>query len=85
MIKSKLNLNIGLTINFGVKYFSNGLQQNILFLKKLFDNIENINPTFIFTGEIPKEEFVSKNNCIRYEEFVNGEHKKFDLVILMGF
>ena len=83
--KKQRNLKIGLTINFATKLFANGLQQNILFLKKLFDSIENTESFFIHSGEIPKKDYFKKDECLKYQDFIKDEHKFFDVVILMGF
>tara|TARA_B100000424_G_C22645276_1_gene356311 strand:+ start:160 stop:354 length:195 start_codon:yes stop_codon:yes gene_type:complete len=57
--KKHRNLKIGLTINFATKLFANGLQQNILFLKKLFDNIENTE-SFLYIQEKSQKKITSK-------------------------
>lgn len=84
-LKNNKTIKVGITINFGIKIFSNGLQQNIIFLKKLFDNIQNLEPIFIYTGEIPEENYISKEQCLNYSDFIKEKHKDFDLLILVGF
>ena len=84
-LKNNKTIKVGITINFGIQIFSNGLQQNIIFLKKLFENIHNINPIFIYTGEIPVEDYILKEHCLNYSDFIKEQHKDFDLVILVGF
>ena len=84
-LKNNKTIKVGITVNFGIKIFSNGLQQNIIFLKKLFDNIQNFEPIFIYTGKIPEEDYISKEQCINYTDFIKEQHKYFDLVILVGF
>ena len=78
-------INIGITIDFNIKFHANGLQQNIIFLKKLLDGIENIYPKYIFVGELSKEDFIKPENCIHLDKFVSQEYIKFDLIILVGF
>ena len=62
-------ITIGLTVDFDIKFYANGLQQNIVFLKKLLNNLENIDSTYIYAGNIPKEDFISQNRCLPYKEF----------------
>ena len=83
--KNNKTIKVGITINFGIKIFSNGLQQNIIFLKKLFENIQNVHPIFIYTGEIPDEDYILKEDCLNYSDFLKEQHKDFDIVILVGF
>ena len=78
-------ITIGLTVDFDIKFYANGLQQNIVFLKKLLNNLENIDSTYIYAGNIPKEDFISQNRCLPYKEFLDKKYKDFDLIILMGF
>ena len=84
-LKNDKTIKVGITINFGIKIFSNGLQQNIIFLKKLFENIQNVHPIFIYTGEIPDEDYILKEDCLNYSDFLKEQHKDFDIVILVGF
>ena len=84
-VKNNKLIKVGITINFGIKIFSNGLQQNIIFLKKLLENIQNLETVFIYTGVIPEEDFIKKEHCLNYQDFFKEQYKDFDLVILMGF
>ena len=47
------NVKVGITINFDIKFHANGLQQNIVFLKNLLSNIDNIDPFYIYVGSNP--------------------------------
>ena len=78
-------IRVGITVNFDIKFHANGLQQNIVFLKKLLENIKDIDPFYIYTGSIPQVDFISKNKCVSYNEFVNHTHHDYEMVILMGF
>ena len=79
------NVKVGITINFDIKFHANGLQQNIVFLKNLLSNIDNIDPFYIYVGSIPKEDFIVKEKCVSYDDFVRHAHSEYELVILMGF
>ena len=81
----KNKIRVGITINFSKKFYANGLQQNIVFLKNLLDKLEDIYPFYIYTGDIPKENFIDKKNCLSNDDFIQKESIYFDLVILMGF
>lgn len=78
-------ITLGITINFDIKFHANGLQQNIIFLKKLFNKIDKINPVYIYTGELPKVDFINQEDCISYKNFCEENYQDFDLIILMGF
>lgn len=77
--------NIGITINFDKKFHSNGLQQNIVFLVKLLNEIENFNAFYLWEGEKINEEIIDKNKCIQYKSFLLNDSFDFDLIIMMGF
>ena len=76
---------VGITINFDIKFHANGLQQNIVFLKNLLSNIDNLDPFYIYTGSIPQEDFILKEQCVSYDDFVSHAHSEYEIVILMGF
>ena len=78
-------IKIGITIDFNIQFHANGLQQNIVFLRNLLDNISNLIPIYIYTGKIPEVDFISKENCMSYSDFVNSGHNDYDLIIFMGF
>ena len=78
-------IKIGITIDFNIQFHANGLQQNIVFLRNLLDNIPKLRPIYIYTGKIPEVDFISKENCISYSDFVNSGHNDYDLIIFMGF
>ena len=76
---------VGITVDFKIKFHANGLQQNIIFLKNLLENIEEINPYYIYNGSIPQVDFILKEKCISYSDFIMDAHQQYDLLILMGF
>lgn len=78
-------IKVGITIDFNIKFHANGLQQNIVFLKNLLSTISNVKPIYIYTGEIPQVDFISKETCIPYSQFINKVHNEYDLIICMGF
>lgn len=80
----KNKIRVGITINFSIQFHANGLQQNIVFLKNLLDKLEDIDPYYIYKGDVPKENLIDKKNCISISDFIQKESNNFDLVILMG-
>ena len=77
-------IKIGITINLDVSPFSNGLQQNIIFLHQLLDSIENVNSYLLSNGDIQKYKFIKESSFISLKEVLNGNNLEFDLIILMG-
>ena len=78
-------MKVGITIDFKVNFFSNGLQQNIVFLNNLINNLDNFSSFYIFQGEDINQEIIDKNFCIPYSELFQQNNCGFDLIILMGF
>ena len=77
--------NIGITINFDKDFYSNGLQQNIVFLNNLFNELENIKSFFIYEGKELDSFFIKKIYCFPYVDILKKDANKFDLIIMMGF
>ena len=59
---------IGITIDFNISPFSNGLQQNIIFLQKLLEDLDNVHPYLLFTGDPNKYKFTNQFSCRPLEE-----------------
>jgi len=78
-------LRVGITINFDINFFANGLQQNIVILKKLLDELDNIRPFYIWQGNSINEKFVHKDDCIAYSDLLKDDSSNLDLIIMMGF
>ena len=78
-------LRVGITINFDINFFANGLQQNIVILKKLLDELDNIRPFYIWQGNSINENFVHKDDCIAYSDLLKDDSSNLDLIIMMGF
>ena len=76
-------MKVGITINFDISFFSNGLQQNIVFLRNLINNLDNFYSYFIFQGENINNEIIDNNFCVPYLDLF--KENNFDLIILMGF
>ncbi len=76
---------VGITINFDISFFSNGLQQNVVFLQKLINEIDNFQAFFLWEGKKINDVFVDKDECIKYKDFLKDDFIKLDLVIMMGF
>ena len=76
---------VGLTINFDISFFANGLQQNIVILKKLLDELDKIKPFYIWEGNSINENFVNKDDCIAYSDLLKDDSLELDLIIMMGF
>lgn len=77
--------NIGITINFDTNFFSNGLQQNIIFLNNLINQIDNFNCYYLWTGSSINEKIVDKKLCFPYKNILQNNSINFDLIIMMGF
>ncbi len=78
-------MKIGITINFDINFFANGLQQNIVILSNLLNSLDNFSSFFIFQGDKTNQQFVNHNSCIPYHELFKENNFDFDIVILMGF
>ena len=77
-------IKIGITIDFNISPFSNGLQQNIIFLLKLLEDLDNIQPYLLFTGDPNKYQWINKSSCRPLEEIFKSDANNYDLIILMG-
>ena len=77
--------NIGITINFDKDFYSNGLQQNVVFLNNLFNKLENIKSFYIYEGKELDSFFINKSFCFPYVDILKNDAIKFDLIIMMGF
>jgi len=77
--------NIGITINFDINFYSNGLQQNVVFLFNLLNEIDTFNAFYLWEGKEINQEIVDKNKCIEYRDFLINDSFDFDLIIMMGF
>ena len=77
-------IKIGITIDFNISPFSNGLQQNIIFLQKLLENIIDLESYLLFKGEPQKYNFLENNYITPLDEILNENNNNFDLIILMG-
>ena len=75
---------IGITIDFNISPFSNGLQQNIIFLQKLLEDLDNIQPYLLFKGDPNKYKFTNQFSCRPLEEISKANANNYDLIILMG-
>tara|TARA_B000000532_G_C18859705_1_gene403519 strand:+ start:607 stop:1725 length:1119 start_codon:yes stop_codon:yes gene_type:complete len=78
------NTKIGITVDFNISPFSNGLQQNIIFLQKLLEDLDNIQTDLLFTGNPNKYQWINKSSCKPLEEILKSDAKNYDLIILMG-
>ncbi len=76
---------IGITIDFRINFFSNGLQQNIIFLHNLINNLENFKSYLIYQGKLTIFDIVENNQCTKYSDLLKDSSLDFDLIILMGF
>lgn len=77
-------IKIGITINLDISPFSNGLQQNIIFLHKLLNSIENIDSYLLSKGDTHKYNFIKESSFIPLKDFLYSDNCEFDLIILMG-
>ncbi len=80
----KNTIKIGITIDFNISPFSNGLQQNIVFLQKLFEDIIDFESYLLYRGDPQKYKFLEENACKPINEILSTNENSFDLIILMG-
>jgi len=78
-------MKIGITIDFEINFFSNGLQQNIIILNDLINNLESFTSFLIYKGNKIPNEFAKEDFCVPYSILTNENSLSFDLIILMGF
>tara|TARA_A100001388_G_scaffold271480_1_gene250337 strand:- start:1477 stop:2601 length:1125 start_codon:yes stop_codon:yes gene_type:complete len=78
-------INIGITINFDTKFFSNGLQQNVIFLNDLINQIESFRCFYLWEGSQINKKIVDEKFCFPYKRILQEDSIDFDLIIMMGF
>ena len=78
-------INIGITINFDTNFFSNGLQQNIIFLNNLINQIDNFNCFYLWEGSQINEKIVDKKFCFLIRIYSKIILLILTLIIMMGF
>ncbi len=81
----KKMINVGITINFDTNFYSNGLQQNVIFLNKLINKIDNICCYYLWEGSHIDEKIVDKDLCFPYVNILQNDSIDFDIIIMMGF
>ena len=81
-------INVGITINFDKSFFSNGLQQNVIFLNNLINQIDNFRCLYLWEGsniDNIDEKIVDHKLCFPYKNILKDDSIHFDLIIMMGF
>ena len=78
-------INIGITINFDKNFFSNGLQQNIIFLNNLFNQIDDTCCYLLWQGSKINEKIVDKKLCFPYKNILLNDSIDFDLIIILAW
>ena len=71
-------MTVGITLDFKISFFSNGLQQNIVFLNNLINNLNDFSSYLIFQGEDINQEIIDKNSCIPYSDLFKENNCGFD-------
>ena len=77
-------INIAITINFDKNFYSNGLQQNIIFLNNLMNQMDNTCCYYLWEGKQINEKIVNKKLCFPFKNILS-DPINFDLIIIMGF
>ena len=77
-------INIAITINFDKNFYSNGLQQNIIFLNNLMNQMDNTCCYYLWEGKQINEKIVNKKLCFPFKNILS-DPINFDLIIMMGF
>ena len=76
--------NIGITINFDINLYSNGLQQNIVFLNNLINDLKDFKSFYIYEGKKIDSGFIDNDYCFAFSDILKDDAIKFDLIIMMG-
>ena len=76
---------IGITIDLTFGFLSNGMQQNIIFLSNCINQLEGKKCFLLYHGEFVNNNFLKKDLCISYMDYIRNEKIKLDIVIYAGF
>ena len=66
-------INIGITINFDKDLYSNGLQQNVVFLNNLFNALGKFKSFYIYEGKELDSIFIDKSFCFPYIDILKSK------------
>lgn len=77
-------MKIGITIDPSVAFWANGLQQNIVFLKHLFDAEKSID-SFYVVAQDPDKKIDMKREGILLEDLLREDSLILDVLIIAGF
>ena len=80
-------MKVGITIKLdrGKTFQSNGMLQNLYFLAKAFNKIEDCECYFLYSSDFKPDLILEKNRCISIDEYVMNPPFEFDIIILGGF
>ena len=77
-------MKIGITIDPSVAFWANGLQQNIVFLKHLFNADKNIESFYVVTQD-PDQKIDMKKEGVFLEDLLSNNSLIVDVLIVAGF
>ena len=80
-------MKVGITIKLdkGRTFQSNGMLQNLYFLAKAFNRIEDCECYFLYSSDFEPDLILEKNQCISINDYLKSPHFEFDIIILGGF
>ena len=84
-MKKLIKQKIGITIDFTFGFLSNGMQQNIIFLSNCINQLEGKICFLLYNGDFITSNFLKKDLCIPYIDYINNEKINLDIVIYAGF
>ena len=79
-------MKIGITIKLdkGKSFQSNGMLQNLYFLAKAFNEVDEFECYFLYSSDFEPDLILEKNRCISINEYIVNLFE-FDIIILGGF
>ena len=80
-------MKIGITIKLdkGKSFQSNGMLQNLYFLAKAFNEVDEFECYFLYSSDFEPDLILEKNRCISISEYIVNPLFEFDIIILGGF
>lgn len=76
-------MKIGITLDMSVAFWSNGMQQNIVFLYEMLERCGN--KCFYITHKQPQYNLTKKHEGMLLEDLLTDDSQKLDLLIVAGF
>ena len=84
-MKKLIEQKIGITIDLTYGFLCNGMQQNIIFLCNCINQLEGKKCFLLYYGKFVPNNFIKKDYCISYMDYIQNEKIILDIVIYAGF